>query len=68
MLWQRNRFLYPINSNIYLQPLITTYKMWRYETWSAPRIAVLLINLGTPDEPTAPAVRRYLRQFYQTHG
>jgi ferrochelatase len=29
----------------------------------SPRIAVLLINLGTPDEPTAPAVRRYLRQF-----
>ncbi len=28
-----------------------------------PRIAVLLINLGTPDEPTAPAVRRYLKQF-----
>lgn len=28
-----------------------------------PRIAVLLINLGTPDAPTAPAVRRYLRQF-----
>lgn len=28
-----------------------------------PRIAVLLVNLGTPDEPTAPAVRRYLRQF-----
>ncbi|WP_367106579.1 ferrochelatase [uncultured Psychrobacter sp.] len=28
-----------------------------------PHIAVLLINLGTPDEPTAPAVRRYLRQF-----
>ena len=25
--------------------------------------AVLLINLGTPDEPTAPAVRRYLAQF-----
>ena len=28
-----------------------------------PRIAVLLINLGTPDEATAPAVRRYLKQF-----
>lgn len=28
-----------------------------------PQIAVLLANLGTPDEPTAPAVRRYLRQF-----
>lgn len=24
---------------------------------------LLLINLGTPDEPTTPAVRRYLRQF-----
>ena len=24
---------------------------------------LLLINLGTPDEPTSPAVRRYLRQF-----
>ncbi|WP_227430199.1 ferrochelatase [Psychrobacter sp. I-STPA6b] len=29
----------------------------------SPRIAVLLVNLGTPDEPTTPAVRRYLRQF-----
>ena len=25
--------------------------------------AVLLIQLGTPDEPTAPALRRYLKQF-----
>ena len=24
---------------------------------------ILLVNLGTPDEPTAPAVRRYLKQF-----
>ena len=30
---------------------------------SAPRTAVLLCNLGTPDAPTAPAVRRYLAQF-----
>ena len=30
----------------------------------APRkIGVLLINLGTPDAPDAPAVRRYLKQF-----
>ncbi len=28
-----------------------------------PRTAVLLCNLGTPDEPTAPAVRRYLAEF-----
>ncbi|KPC55132.1 ferrochelatase [Amantichitinum ursilacus] len=27
------------------------------------RTGVLLINLGTPDAPTAPAVRRYLREF-----
>lgn len=27
------------------------------------KTAVLLINLGTPDAPTAPAVRRYLREF-----
>ena len=29
----------------------------------APRIGVLLINLGTPDAPEPRAVRRYLRQF-----
>ncbi len=27
------------------------------------RTAVLLVNLGTPTAPTAPAVRRYLREF-----
>ena len=30
---------------------------------AAGKIGVLLVNLGTPDEPTAPAVRRYLREF-----
>ena len=29
----------------------------------APKTAVLLCNLGTPDEPTTPAVRRYLAEF-----
>jgi ferrochelatase len=28
-----------------------------------PRTAVLYVNLGTPDEPTAPALRRYLAEF-----
>ena len=28
-----------------------------------PRVGVLLVNLGTPDAPTPPAVRRYLKQF-----
>ena len=30
---------------------------------SAPSTAVVLVNLGTPDAPTGPAVKRYLRQF-----
>jgi len=28
-----------------------------------PRTAVVLVNLGTPDEATAPALRRYLAEF-----
>src|SRR5690242_3445434 len=28
-----------------------------------PSTGVLLVNLGTPDAPTAPALRRYLREF-----
>ncbi|MCF8998425.1 ferrochelatase [Acinetobacter nectaris] len=28
-----------------------------------PKITVILANLGTPDEPTAPAVGRYLKEF-----
>lgn len=28
-----------------------------------PRIAILLCNLGTPDAPTAPALRRFLAEF-----
>ena len=30
---------------------------------AAPQIGVLLINLGTPDTPDAPSVRRYLGEF-----
>lgn len=35
----------------------------RSATPTPARCAVLLVNLGTPDEPTAPALRRYLAQF-----
>lgn len=34
-----------------------------YQHGSAAKTAILLINLGTPDEATAPALKRYLRQF-----
>ena len=30
---------------------------------AAPRVGVLLVNLGTPDAPDARSVRRYLAQF-----
>ena len=35
----------------------------RHGSASGPDTAVLLCNLGTPDAPTAPALRRYLAQF-----
>lgn len=34
-----------------------------YEHGSPESLGVLLVNLGTPDEPTTGAVRRYLREF-----
>ena len=38
-----------------------------YTHGQAPRTAILWCNLGTPDEPTAPAVRRYLAEFLSDH-
>lgn len=34
-----------------------------YRHGSAERLGILLLNLGTPDEPSTPALRRYLKQF-----
>lgn len=34
-----------------------------YAHGSLPRTALLLVNLGSPDEPTAAATRRYLAEF-----
>lgn len=34
-----------------------------HEDIPAPKIGVLLVNLGTPDAPTRKAVRRYLAEF-----
>lgn len=34
-----------------------------YRHGTAAKTAVLLINLGTPEAPSAPAVRRYLKEF-----
>ena len=35
----------------------------KFQHGAPPRIGILLINLGTPEAPTAAAVRRYLREF-----
>lgn len=32
-------------------------------TLSKPKVTVIIANLGTPDAPTAPAVRQFLKQF-----
>lgn len=34
-----------------------------YAHGDQPRVGILLANLGTPDAPTAPALKRYLKQF-----
>ena len=34
-----------------------------YRHGSPQTTAVVLVNLGTPEAPTAPALKRYLRQF-----
>ncbi len=34
-----------------------------YTHGTEPRVGILLLNLGTPDEPSSSALRRYLRQF-----
>lgn len=34
-----------------------------YQHGSATKTAILLVNLGTPEAPTGPALRRYLKQF-----
>ncbi|MCB2017866.1 MAG: ferrochelatase, partial [Hydrogenophaga sp.] len=38
-----------------------------FQHGQAPRTAIVLANLGTPDEPTAPALRRYLAEFLGDH-
>ena len=38
-----------------------------YSHGQAARTAVLFCNLGTPDEPTSKAVRRYLKEFLSDH-
>lgn len=34
-----------------------------YKHGSIPKVGILLLNLGTPDAPTAKALRRYLKEF-----
>lgn len=47
---------------MFMPPLRTPAEL-HAEAKASPRTAILLINLGTPDAPTAAAVRPYLREF-----
>jgi len=42
---------------------MSVHKEPAYTHGQPPRTGVLLVNLGTPEAPTAPALRRYLAQF-----
>jgi ferrochelatase len=44
------------------EPVPNRLHVWP-ESFKIGRVGVLFVNLGTPDEPTAPAIRRYLREF-----
>ncbi len=48
-------------------PEPTRQRSDRFVAWpearQAGRVGVVLVNLGTPDAPTASAIRRYLREF-----
>ena len=39
----------------------------KHSHYQTSRVGVLLCNLGTPDAPTAPALRRYLAEFLSDH-
>jgi ferrochelatase len=39
----------------------------QYTHGKIAKTAIVLINLGTPDAPTTPAVRRYLKEFLSDH-
>lgn len=39
------------------------YKEPEYKHGTISKAAILIVNLGTPDAPTASALRRYLKQF-----
>ena len=52
----------PSRGRYWKEPAPSKLVMWPADM-SVPKVGVLVVNLGTPDEPTAPAIRRYLRQF-----
>jgi hypothetical protein len=43
-------------------PMASVFHLARAFT-TRPRVGVVLVNLGTPEAPTGPAIRKYLREF-----
>ena len=50
-------------STPWIWSLLIGPRVWANAKSTKLRNSILLTNLGTPDAPTAPAVRRYLAQF-----
>jgi len=52
-----------ISFQLNVQKLMPIYSNFSYSHESLPTTGILLINLGSPDAPTTPALRRYLAEF-----
>lgn len=46
-----------------MQPAHVKSKEYSYQHGSKEKLGILLVNLGSPQAPTASAVRRYLAEF-----
>lgn len=53
-------------SQLTVKSLFEGRKGFRHD--DQPRLGVLVTNLGTPDAPTTPALRRYLHEFLWDPG
>lgn len=53
----------PVSTKPVLSTSVLSSAIASSVTVSKPRVAVVLMNLGTPDAPTPAAVRKFLKQF-----
>ena len=62
--WYGQHKLFTNTLNSYIKPCMTKFQgKSDYQHDEGTRAGVLLVNLGTPDAATKPALRRYLKEF-----